>query len=191
MSLAKLRKAVRRALELSFVVAWLMTSAAAQQTTGTALIRHAPALNGDVRGSIQQMSAENTTFNSGASLGHLVRWTKPVALPPVAAPPQPTGTNRTGVLQAFNGDGAGGGTWFSTEKGPVPDAIGHATRTSRERWVNHRLILADDKICAAKALAGIYQPQSPVRTCPGGRGHPVVFKLFPHDKIPRWSAPLV
>jgi len=40
----------------------------AQQASGTALIRHAPAVNGSVLGSIQQMTAEGTTFNSGASL---------------------------------------------------------------------------------------------------------------------------
>jgi hypothetical protein len=35
---------------------------------GTALVRHAPTLNGSVDGSIQQMTAENTTLNSGASV---------------------------------------------------------------------------------------------------------------------------
>ncbi len=38
-----------------------------------------------------------------------------------------SGTSSTGILQAFTGDGAGGGTWLSTQKGPVLDASGRAT----------------------------------------------------------------
>jgi Bacterial Ig domain len=38
------------------------------QTAGTALVTHAPELNGSVIGSIQQMSAEGTTLNGGASV---------------------------------------------------------------------------------------------------------------------------
>ncbi|MBI2497743.1 MAG: Ig-like domain-containing protein, partial [Opitutae bacterium] len=38
-----------------------------------------------------------------------------------------TGTAPAGILQAFNGDGVGGGTWSSTGKGPVLDADGRTT----------------------------------------------------------------
>lgn len=66
-----------------------------------------------------------------------------------------TGTGATGVLQAFNGDGMGGGTWFSTDKGPALDASGLATDWLRltaradysgKKWdlyFNGRMIAAD------------------------------------------------
>jgi len=38
----------------------------AAQTTGTALVRHAPTLNGSIDGSVQQMLGEAVTFNGGA-----------------------------------------------------------------------------------------------------------------------------
>jgi hypothetical protein len=53
---------------LAIASLWIATCAQAQQAAGTALVRHAPTLNGRVDGSIQQMTAENTTFNSSASL---------------------------------------------------------------------------------------------------------------------------
>jgi len=109
----------------------------AQPADNAALVRHAPTLNGDVEGSIRQMTAENATLNGGASvtgdlfvpgsptvrlngspayggtqdgtgsatptnhtitlnggaaLRHVVRRTDAIALPVVAAPPQPAGT---------------------------------------------------------------------------------------------------
>ena len=41
-------------------------ASAALTAPATALVRHAPTLNGGVEGSIQQMTAENTTLNGGA-----------------------------------------------------------------------------------------------------------------------------
>ena len=38
------------------------------QSAGTALITHAPTLNGSVIGSIQQMTGESMTLNGGASV---------------------------------------------------------------------------------------------------------------------------
>ena len=40
----------------------------AQTVNGTALVRRAPTLNGNLEGSIQQMTAENTTLNGGANV---------------------------------------------------------------------------------------------------------------------------
>jgi hypothetical protein len=48
--------------------AGLVGSLAGSGQTGTALVRHAPTLNGSVDGSIQQMLAENTTLNGGAAV---------------------------------------------------------------------------------------------------------------------------
>lgn len=44
----------------------LLASSLIAQSNGTALVRHAPTLNGNVEGSIHQMSAENTTLNGSA-----------------------------------------------------------------------------------------------------------------------------
>lgn len=44
----------------------LMLPFVAQAQTGTALVRHAPTINGRVEGSVQVMSAENVTLNGGA-----------------------------------------------------------------------------------------------------------------------------
>lgn len=66
-----------------------------------------------------------------------------------------TGTAPTGILQAFNGDGAGAGTWFPTGTGPALDATGRATDWLRltlrsdyagKKWdlyFNGRMIAAD------------------------------------------------
>ncbi len=56
-----LRAVVAVALVLAF-------SALAVAQTGTALIRHAPAINGTVEGSIQVLTAESVTLNSGAAV---------------------------------------------------------------------------------------------------------------------------
>lgn len=48
------------------IVALASFSAAFAQVTGTALVRHAPNINGTVDGSVQQMSAESVTLNGGA-----------------------------------------------------------------------------------------------------------------------------
>ncbi|HKB58392.1 MAG TPA: hypothetical protein VKC51_12470, partial [Lacunisphaera sp.] len=53
---------------LALAAIWSAAASYAQQATGTALIRHAPTLNGDVEGSIQQMTAESATLNGGASV---------------------------------------------------------------------------------------------------------------------------
>ena len=45
-----------------------VNAAFAQPLSGTAQVRHAPAVNGRVEGSLQQMTAENTTMNGGASV---------------------------------------------------------------------------------------------------------------------------
>jgi chitodextrinase len=42
-----------------------------------------------------------------------------------------TGANGRGVLQAFDGDGAGGGRWLSTGTGPALDAAGRADTWTR------------------------------------------------------------
>jgi len=57
---------VRNAIQL--LLSLLFVSPLAAQSSGVALIRHAPALNGSVQGSLQQMTAENTTFNGGANV---------------------------------------------------------------------------------------------------------------------------
>jgi hypothetical protein len=117
---------------------------AARAKTGTALVRHAPTLNGRVEGSVQVITAEDVTLNGGAyvmgelllpgtpavqlngnptyggtldgagamtptthkvrlnggaSLGHVVRRTDAVALPIVAAPPQPIGTRNVSLTK--------------------------------------------------------------------------------------------
>jgi hypothetical protein len=61
---------VMRRLVLAMMLAVTASGslALAQLTAGTARVRHAPTLNGPVQGSIQQMTAENTTFNGGASV---------------------------------------------------------------------------------------------------------------------------
>ena len=41
---------------------------ASAQVAGTALVRHAPSVNGTVEGSLQQMLPESTTFNGGATV---------------------------------------------------------------------------------------------------------------------------
>ena len=46
----------------------LLASALLAQSSGTALVRHAPTLDGQVEGSIRQMTAESTTLNGGASV---------------------------------------------------------------------------------------------------------------------------
>lgn len=46
----------------------LLVSQLSAQSPGTALVRHAPALNGTVEGSIQQMVAENVTLGGNASV---------------------------------------------------------------------------------------------------------------------------
>ncbi len=139
-----------RAGALAFAGFWLVLASYAQSPAGTALIRHAPTLNGDVEGSIQQMMAENTTLNGnasvtgdlfvpgtpavqlngnpayggtlagtgsatpsnhkvtlngGASLGHVVRRTDGVALPVVAAPPQPAGTRSVSLNNSSQSPG--------------------------------------------------------------------------------------
>lgn len=116
----------------------------------TALVRHAPTLNGGVEGAVQQMTAENVTFNSnafitgdllvpgtpsvrlngnaqyggaiagtgsatptnyqvtlngGARLGHLRTRTDPANLPPVAAPPQPTGSRSVSLNNSSQSPG--------------------------------------------------------------------------------------
>ena len=53
---------------MAFAGFLIATAAHAQPATGIAYVRHAPVLNGTVQGSVQQMTAENTTFNGGASL---------------------------------------------------------------------------------------------------------------------------
>ncbi|MEW5837202.1 MAG: hypothetical protein AB1832_19250, partial [Pseudomonadota bacterium] len=50
------------------LLAWSGCLAVAQAQTGTALVRQAPTLNGNVEGSVQVMTAENVTFNGGASV---------------------------------------------------------------------------------------------------------------------------
>lgn len=57
-----MRNAIHLLLGLLFV------SPLVGQSSGTALVRHAPTLNGSVEGSVHQMTAENTTFNGGASV---------------------------------------------------------------------------------------------------------------------------
>jgi len=47
-------------------VVFVLSPAQAQQSAGTALVRHAPTVNGKVEGSIWQMTAESTTLNGGA-----------------------------------------------------------------------------------------------------------------------------
>ncbi len=54
-------------LARAFAVA-AFASVAAAQNAGTALVRHAPTLNGAVEGSIHQMTAEAVTLNGGASV---------------------------------------------------------------------------------------------------------------------------
>lgn len=61
-------KSLARAHCLIWSLVALAPASYAQQATGTAHIRHAPTLNGAVEGSIQQMTAENTTLNGGASV---------------------------------------------------------------------------------------------------------------------------
>ena len=151
------------------------------QSPGTALVRHAPTLNGSVEGSIHQMSAESTTLNGnarvtgdlfvpgaptvrlngsptyggtqdgtgsatpvnhtitlngGASLGHVVRRTDAIALPAVAAPPQPAGTRSVSLNNSSQAPGD-----FATLKnltlngnvGPIavpPGAYGNFTANS-------------------------------------------------------------
>jgi hypothetical protein len=51
-----------------FSLVVLFSSGYAQSATGTALVRHAPSVNGSVEGSVQQMLAEGTIFNGGASV---------------------------------------------------------------------------------------------------------------------------
>jgi len=46
----------------------LFAASSTHAHTGTALVRHAPTLNGDVEGSIHQLTAENATLNGGASI---------------------------------------------------------------------------------------------------------------------------
>ena len=118
--------------------------------TITALVRHAPTLNGDLDGSVQVLTAENVTLNGNsivsgdllvpgtptvrlnghpvlgstvdgpgvatplnhtitlngnAMLGHLVRRVNALALPTVAAPPQPTGTRSVSLNNASQSPG--------------------------------------------------------------------------------------
>ena len=63
----------------------------AAQTAGTALVRHAPTLNGNIDGSVQQMLGEAVTLNGGAAVTGdlLVPGTPTVrstATPPMPAP---------------------------------------------------------------------------------------------------------
>ena len=51
---------------LALSVVFVLSPAQAQLFNGTALVRHAPTLNGNVEGSIQQMTAESTTLNGNA-----------------------------------------------------------------------------------------------------------------------------
>ena len=46
----------------------VLFAATAQAQTGTALVRHAPILNGIVEGSVQQMTGESVAFNSGGGI---------------------------------------------------------------------------------------------------------------------------
>src|SRR4051812_32601766 len=46
----------------------LLLAPALVAQTGTALVRHAPSLNGTVDGSIQQLAAESVTLNGGATI---------------------------------------------------------------------------------------------------------------------------
>lgn len=116
----------------------------------TALVRHAPGLNGDLDGSIQVLNAENVTvngsgfvsgdllvpgtptlrlngnptfagiqhatgaespagytvtLNGNAVLRYLVRRVDPLAMPVVAAPPQPTGTRSVSIYRAGQSPG--------------------------------------------------------------------------------------
>lgn len=48
------------------LASFVLSAAQAQPFSGTALVRHAPTLNGNVEGSIHQMTAENATLNGGA-----------------------------------------------------------------------------------------------------------------------------
>ena len=149
---------IRQALRVLRSAHWQLCAAAvlavsvSAQTSGTALVAHAPTLNGRVEGSIQQMSAESVTLNGsasvtgnlllpgtptvrlngkpayngtldgagglspsdyqvtlngGASLNRVIRRTDPVSLVPVAAPPQPTGTQNVSLNKA----GQSVGTW--------------------------------------------------------------------------------
>ncbi|MFZ5495413.1 MAG: hypothetical protein ACOZE5_08770, partial [Verrucomicrobiota bacterium] len=50
------------------LLAGLLVTSIVQAQTGTALVRHAPTLNGTVAGSVQVMTAENVTLNGGASV---------------------------------------------------------------------------------------------------------------------------
>ena len=54
-----------RAVVAAHILAWLGSSALAQ-TTGTALVRHAPSVNGTVEGTVQQMQGESVILNGGA-----------------------------------------------------------------------------------------------------------------------------
>ena len=61
----KSRRLFARACAVLF--ACFIGSFASAQTAGTALVRHAPAINsGTVDGSVQQMLAESITLNGGA-----------------------------------------------------------------------------------------------------------------------------
>ena len=53
---------------LPSVAIWfgLVATGLQAQSTGTALVRHAPTINGRVEGSVQMMTGENVTFNSSA-----------------------------------------------------------------------------------------------------------------------------
>ena len=50
--------------------------------TGTALVQHAPSVNGAIQGSVQQMAGESVTLNGGANITGdlLVPGTPPVQL---------------------------------------------------------------------------------------------------------------
>jgi hypothetical protein len=53
---------------LVLLLGFVLSAAQAQEVGGTALVRHAPTLNGRVEGSIRQMTAENATLNGNAQV---------------------------------------------------------------------------------------------------------------------------
>ncbi len=145
------KKPAVRNLLAAFSVAVLATAELSAQTTGTARVMHAPSIDGNVDGSVQQMLPESVTLNGGASvtgdlllpgtptvrlngnpnyigtvdgdgsaspsnhqvtlngnasLRRVVRRTDAMALPAVAAPPQPAGTRSVSINSASQSPGS-------------------------------------------------------------------------------------
>src|SRR4051812_22166319 len=59
---------LRRRSWLTFLALLGVTTTTSLAQTGTALVRHAPSVNGNIQGSVQQMLGESVTFNSGANV---------------------------------------------------------------------------------------------------------------------------